>query len=159
MSNNIYEAPSTNASSNADFELPNLSFPELKRLRNHSCTIQTLAVLWILGILVCGALLIFANENSTLQFALPIPAVILSLVMLSIGVYANFARPEWGRALGILCCALALISGLLSINIFTILIGILGLVAISQGKALYGENRIPHKVLQRDFKRRKKLKM
>jgi hypothetical protein len=123
----------------------------LKKLRDNSNTVRALGVLWALATplyAVVGATTLGSGLGGAgAAFA----GISLAMVALfGIGSCACFARPAWGRALGIILNAIALL-------VFPVgtLIGIFGLIAFVGGERLFGAHRLPHADLQREFKQRK----
>jgi hypothetical protein len=153
--NNPYEAPAaeTNPTDEAEF-FQELSYKELKKLRNHSSTITTLGVLWTLGallqlfaaiaLLAAGA----ADEDATA------PIVLVLGLFSTVSAIGAFTRAAWGRGIGILMCVLSL----LGFPIGT-LIGILGLIAFGNGARLFGPDRYIGKELNKEYKHRKRNKI
>lgn len=127
-------------------EFTSLSTKQLKVLRNHSRTIRTLGALWIVAAIV----LILSTMTGGLESKV-IAAVIGFLCFVAASIYACYARPIWGRAVGIVfCCGI-----LFGFPIGTIF-GILGLIAFIQGRQLFGPERFLGKDLEREYKYRKK---
>ena len=158
MSENPYTTPTS-----ADWVIPErLNFKEmptkeLKRLRNDSHSIRTVAALIILGvgifILIMMTILANSGESSTMG------AAEFSVIFVIIGFQSFVAlgllkRPAWGRVVGFVAGALMLIG-------FPIgtLIGILFLIALGRGGRLFGPQRLVHKELEAEWKYRRKNKV
>lgn len=132
-----------------------LDFKTLKKLRNHSHTIRTLGILWGIGAaayLVLGLMMLTSGRPGETAVSGAIFFAVAALV--GTGTYASFARPAWGRVLGIILNGI----GLLGFPIGT-LIGALGLIAYIGGEKLFGDKKYLHADLNREFKHRKQNKI
>lgn len=131
-----------------------LSFKELKKLRNHSSTINAMGGLWVIGgvLQVVGGLF-FVSSSGYDSAPFGFIYVLLGVFAL-LCAFGAFTRPSWGRPLGILLCCLAMLGFPLGT-----LIGILGLIGFASGASLFGPDRILHKNLNDEFKYRKKNKI
>ena len=127
--------------------------PQVKRLLNHSSSIQTLCVLWCIGAVV-AAILVVGLFNSGVQNEEDMILAIFAIPMLVLQIFAivgGFKRSKWGRTVGMITCALMLIN----IPCGT-LIGVLGLIAYGGGTVLFGPGRITQAELKKEVKFRKK---
>jgi hypothetical protein len=126
----------------------------LKKLRDHSHTIRALGMLWALGTLIYAGLALMMLAGSDAGGAAAAGLLLGLGALVGCASYACFARPGWGRVLGIILNAIAL----LGFPIGT-LIGILGLIAFVGGEKLFGDGKYLHADLQREFKHRKQNKI
>ena len=131
----------------------------LKKLKNYSHNIGALGVLWSIGaaLSINGLVLIVFGivefENNDVR----VFAFVFSLffaIVLCLAVIGLFTRTRWGRVIGIVICCMAL-PGL---PLGTI-IGIIGLLALIEGKRLFGKDRYLHRELKKEYKFRKKNKI
>jgi hypothetical protein len=149
---NPYAAPVETGGAAAESEpLPGMDFPTLKKLRNHSHSIRALGGLWALATL----LFLFVATSAMVRQAPDGQALIVGGLacagLTGLACYGAWARPSWGRIVAIIMCVLGLFGGLLGL-----IVGILGLIAlISAGGRLFGPRRIPHRDLEREYKRQK----
>jgi hypothetical protein len=134
-------------------DFPEIDTKALKKLRNDSHSIRTVAALLILGIGILGIVLVFASFSGNLGIAdLILPLGITAFQ--GIVVAGLIVRATWGRVLGFISGALMLIG-------FPIgtLIGVLFLIALARADRLFGSNRFTHKALEAEWKYRKKFKV
>jgi hypothetical protein len=152
-SGNPYLSPQTNPVMLAGRNLfPDIATPDLKKLRNDSHSIRTFMVLLLLGVvifLLAGIGFLAGGKSGATamgEFAFFVVAGGLNLIT-AIGL---MTRAVWGRYLGFVCAAFAL----LGFPVGT-LIGILMLVALGRGARLFGPDRLDHKALNTEWKYRK----
>ncbi|NJM37517.1 MAG: hypothetical protein HC845_06445 [Akkermansiaceae bacterium] len=150
-SQNPYSPPQHND----EFLLPsNIPFGNLEdkafnKLYYRSCNVSGLAALISLGLLIIGGGLLLSNNIlSSSKYIF-----IALLVINSITLIGLVKRTRWGRVMGVLVCILSL----MNIPLGT-LIGIVGLFALLGAPNLFGPDRVLHKDLKAEFKRRKQLK-
>lgn len=136
--------------------LTNMSPKEIKKLYMHSRTINVVAFLWaLLGLLALASFAYlmfneptFENEGELLFYVL-----IGGLLVLHVGVaFTMRNRPAWGRSAAMIWTFLTL----WSFNPLAIIIGVLLLYGLWNGKPLFGVNRLKHQELKnawRAFKR------
>lgn len=157
---NPYAAPTTDtAISPLGRKLfPEMNRAEVKKLYHHSHTLITMSVLWSIGtvLLVIAANAIRKETMLLSVFGLP-PAetamVFIGQAVLNIlTVVGCWKRAVWGRILAFLACVTTMLSG----AVLPIIISILVMVALFQGKRLFGPNRLRHADLKTEFKYRKK---
>ncbi|MCP5537583.1 MAG: hypothetical protein H7A51_15290 [Akkermansiaceae bacterium] len=151
--NNPYATPQSDISVTGDrASFHDLDTKALKKLRNNSHTIRALGGVNILVILVSASLLSLLSSHylDQLSVGIAIAAIILGLL----SAYALWWRPAGGRVIGILSCILMLAS-------FPIgtLIGILGIISLSQSGILFGPDKPRHKDIEAEWKYRKKNKV
>jgi len=139
-----YAPPKSDISQPVAFDDHGIDFRTLKKLRSHSISVRSIG---LLGALI-GIGVIIATASDPTVLAISVLPVLFAVV------YSAYARPVWGRILGIVFCMFLL----LGIPIGTIL-GIAGLVAYGGGSRLFGDDRLTHKFLESEWKRRKKLKI
>lgn len=134
-------------------DFADLDFKQLKALRNHSSTIQVLGVLWVIGAaanIIVGLLSLTDHAATT-----SMPVINLGIGLLAgCAAYGALKRPHWGRGVGMLLCAVALIGFPLGTAI-----GLIGLIALGKGGCLFGDDKIEHKALNAEYKYRKKNKI
>lgn len=157
---NPYAAPSTDIET-APFgrrAFPEMNRTEVKKLYHHSHTLITMSVLWSAGaiILVIAAISIFREKYFLSVFDLP-PSTTAVIFIAQAGfnllaVIGCWKRATWGRLVAIVACLTTMLSG----AILPIIIAILVLVALFQGKRLFGPDRLRHADLKAEFKYRKK---
>ena len=151
---NPYLTPLTDpvvAAARNDFH--EIATPVLKKLRNDSSSIRTFAVLLLLGVvLMLAALLVpVFSDNAGGSVGMAELAIIGGFSAFNLATAIGLLkRSTWGRVLGFVSAAFALVG-------FPIgtLIGILVLVALGRGGRLFGPARLDHKALQREWKYRK----
>lgn len=143
-----YAAPQTDPSVpvTGTGRFAHLDFKGLQKLYYRSCNVTGIAVLLILGLLALSALLMIPFDEP----AFPHVLLIAMVAFYAITIVGLLMRTEWGRIMGIIVCVISL----LSIPIGTI-IGLFGLFAFFGAPELFGNDRIPHKDLKAEFKRRK----
>jgi hypothetical protein len=129
-----------------------ISTKELKRLRNDSHSIRSLAFLICLGICVLLGVIVagIATTVKTPHFLIQGSLVALS-VAAAVGL---IKRPNWGRVVGFILSSFML----LGFPIGTI-IGILCMIALARGGRLFGPERLLHKDLETEWKYRKRNKI
>lgn len=155
---NPYQAPvAQNETATPAPTYKQLHTVELNKLYHRSRNIGAIAALCTIGVIVMGFVasmpLIEPNEfqDSESQAVIAILGSIgLFQLIAAIGL---FKRTSWGKILGFVVCAIMLVN----IPIGT-LIGIVGIIALSQGGDLFGANRITHKELKAEFILRKQQK-
>lgn len=135
-----------------------MTWKEVRRLYMASINIRALGFLYILPVVGIIALMsaMMMTGGPTAADAESLGGWVAALlgigvVLYAAAAYACFARPAWGRWLGIVLCAV----GLLNFPMGT-LIGIIGLIAYAQGGKLFGAARIAHKDVVLVYKQRKK---
>ncbi len=157
---NPYSAPEFDSigGDSRRLSFPDLSFKEVKKLKNHSASITTLAVLWIIGFLVslgyAAALMIGGVERAdgdAFILALVIAVVVVLSIFQLVTAIGCFRRTSWSRVCGMIVCVLMLIN----IPVGTAL-GILGLIAFAQSGALFGPDRYSPRELKQEFAHRKR---
>lgn len=158
VSQNVFAPPQAELETREGPEaLWEMEFKQVKKLAMATLNIRALGVLWALGSLgLVAAIVMFATApvgNGSSPPAVGAALVLVSGALSLAACYSAFARPGWGRPLGIVLCALSL----LSIPWGTI-IGILGLIAYVQGKLLFGPDKLLHKDVMAVYKQRKKEK-
>lgn len=126
-------------------QFSHLNFKELKKLYHRSCNISAIAGLLVLGGVVSVALIIFKPPGDQMNWIFPCLAAFYLL-----SAFGLIKRTSWGRVLGVIVCILSLIN----IPIGTI-IGIFGLFALFGAPELFGNNRVLHKDLKKEFKEQK----
>lgn len=161
MTENVFAPPQAELEARVGPEdLWEMEFKRVKKLAMASINIRVLGVLWGLGAfgVIAGVAMIAmgtgaASGGPDMRGAsLGLGAIFLVSGGLSVAAcYSAFARPGWGRPLGIVL----LVLGLLSFPFGTI-IGILGLIAYVQGKRLFGADKLEHKDVMAVYKQRKK---
>lgn len=134
-------------------DFPDIDTKALKRLRNDSHSIRTMAALFILGITIFGFLMlgmVFSGNLGLMELILPVGVVAFQAAVM-VGL---ILRASWGRILGF-------ISGALMLFGFPIgtLIGVLFLIALARADRLFGPNRLTHKALEAEWKYRRKFKV
>jgi hypothetical protein len=158
---NVYAPPETDilkggGAHGGDAALRQMSTKEVKKLFNHSNTIRALIFLWCLGLVGMAVgipVLLFAGARGGNGSGV---TLILGVIVLFFAafqfacVYGCWNRLTWGRTVGIIVCAFAL----LSFPIGTI-IGIFGILAFSNGARLFGEDRLTHAQLKAEVAYRK----
>lgn len=158
---NVYAPPQTDIRQSGDAQgndpaLRALSTKELKKLFNHSHTIRALIFLWCLGVAlmaIAAPFLLIAGAGGGREAGEALFYGIICLVggaFQAAGIYGCWHRLPWGRTVGMVICVL----NLPSIPIGTI-IGILGLLAFSGGKRLFGPDRLTHEQLKAEVAYRK----
>ena len=138
---------------------PELSFNELKKLKNYSHNIGALGVLWSIGaalsinglVLIAFGLVEYEKDDA---FVFAVVFCLFLAIVLCLAVIGLFTRTRWGRGIGIGLCAF----GLLGFPIGTI-ISIIGLIALTKDNRLFGKGRYLHKDLKKEYKFRKKNKI
>ena len=155
MTDNVFAPPQAELETRVGpEELWEIPYKQVRKLAMATLNIRALGVLWGLGsmVLIAG-LVAVAFTPSQASAPATISAVLLVLIGgLSVAAcYSAFSRPAWGRPLGIVFCALALLN-----FPFGTIIGILGLVAYVQGKRLFGPDKLLHKDVMAVYKVRKK---
>ena len=148
MLENPYAPPQTDVSAclmRNDF--PDLSFRQLKKLRNNSHSLRALMVLLLLvgGFVTLVCLAALASER--IDSALGVLAIATLVFMTGIGL---MLRSHWGRILAFICCVFMLV-------VFPIgtVVGALSLGALGS-RQLFGPKRIKHRALEAEFRYRKK---
>lgn len=152
MIGNPYAAPLTDSAvvpRRNDFT--DIPFKQLKKLRNDSNSIRALMVLLFLpgtfGVL--GASVELANSKGDPKVAVGL-AVFIFMGVAAIGL---MKRSQWGRVV-------AIITSILMLVLFPIgtIVGALALGALGS-KQLFGPARLDHRLLEAEFKYRKKHKV
>jgi hypothetical protein len=132
-----------------------MTWKEVRKLYLASVNIRALGFLYVLGavgIIAASGVMSLAASGASTPPPAAFTALFIGLGALYIAAcYTCFARPTWGRWLGIVLCVISL----LSFPIGTI-IGIMGLIAYAQGGRLFGADRISHKDVALVYKQRKK---
>lgn len=149
---NAYAPPETDirqspADGGNGFKIGNV---ESRKLYNHSRSVGALVFLWCLGLVVMVAVFIpnvmasskQAGGNTDGVNILIGVAGVMSLLMLA-GIVGCWMRTTWGRIIGFILCALMLLNFWLGT-----LIGIFGLIALINGKRLFGPDRLTHRYLK-----------
>ena len=158
---NVYAPPQTDirkgsGAEGGDAALRQMSTKEVKKLFSHSNTIRTLIFLWCLGLAIMAVaipFLLFAGASGGKDAG---GVLVMGVIFLLFGgvqgacVYGCWNRLPWGRTFGIVVAALSLPC----VPIGTI-IGILGILAFSNGKRLFGEGRLTHVQLKAEVAYRK----
>jgi len=160
MKEKQYSTSSTDDNSRIDGEISlDLSFDEVKKLRNSSGGIRAFGILlciFSLSIIVFGA----REVEKTIGFSY----IFIGLLQLfaAIGI---LTRVSWGRIAGIICSCLYILSFLgrffLNLGEFSFLRLILGLCGFiifvpKDVKLLFGSERITNKELNKEYKLKKK---
>lgn len=148
---NPYATPASEAALPERILFQDIPTKDLKKLRNDSHTIRTVAFLIFLGFAILCIVLIGVLVGGVNELALE------HGIMLALAVWYPFVltglvkRTNWGRILGI-------ISGVLMLAGIPVgtLIGILFLVSLSRSKRLFGPERLFHKDLETEWKYRKR---
>lgn len=152
---NPYATPESDTTvTAARINFHDLDTKAVKKLRNNSHTIRTLGLLNLLGILIIAAVMVVKYFYQGDQTNIVDPILIVSIIVGLITIYAFWWRPAWGQAFGFISCALMLFG----FPIGTI-IGILGIIALAQSRALFGPERPLHRDLEKEWKYRKKNKI
>lgn len=155
---NPFAAPTVNpteASGGGESPLGELDHKTVKKLRNASHSIRTLGVLWGIGCvayIVLGVMTIAnlgGRGDSEMGAGLGVVFLALS-VLLGCAVWGAFARPAWGRTLGIVLCCF----GLLGFPIGTLISALCLYYYIPSGR-LFGAGKITHASISGEYKRRK----
>jgi len=149
---NVYAPPETDirqspADGGNGFKIGNV---ESRKLYNHSRSVGALVFLWCLGLVVMVAVFIPNVMASAKQAGGNTEGVniligvsgVMSLLMLA-GIVGCWMRTTWGRIIGFILCALMLLNFWLGT-----LIGIFGLIALTNGKRLFGPDRLTHRYLK-----------
>lgn len=127
-----------------------LSFKELKTIRDHSNVVTVLGVIWSISS-TCwflGAIYTFWEDAPR---ALLFSGLYFGVAaIMAVSAYGSFQRPKWARVVCMIPCVFALIGFPLG----TIL-GIIGLIALRKGDVLFGETRYQPKDLTKEFQYRK----
>jgi hypothetical protein len=136
------------------WEMP---FKELRKLYLASLNIRALGALYGLGMLEGLVILADSPANFLNARDLPNNAGIVPVAFFAVftamalaGCVSSYSRPNWGRWIGIVLCAISL----LLIPIGTA-IGIMGLIAYAQGGKLFGPGRLGHKDVAAVYRQRK----
>jgi hypothetical protein len=150
---NPYAPPVTQATAAPPAEnqqLREMDFKKLNRLYLHSTSINSLTVLAAMVALSCLALgiasLYYAWFEEKMSMGLIVFAAIYAIIFEGLR-----KRTNWGRIVGMVACGLSI----LNISVLS-LIGIMGLISLIRTKSLFGDDKIPHRVLKKEYKLRKK---
>lgn len=149
---NPYDTPSASLNSGVSFsgKFEEYDDSELNRLYRKSRDIGSIGALCIFSSFVVFALFLnITPYGMSAMYYVLIAIAVLQLVV----AFGLFTRPGWGRAAGLLVCAISLIN----IPVGTIF-GIVGILAMYPNKNLFGENRISHGELKAEYKARKAAK-
>lgn len=151
MDENFYAAPEADLTTPqyaAVEALAGLNYKQLKKLYYRSCNIRTINFLIFIGALYIG-LMWYSSV-----FLSPFNAIIIALFILQVSTFIGlFRRASWGRALGIICSIFMLVNPPLGT-----MLGLAGLFAFFGAPQLFGEERITHAELYKEFKHRKRNK-
>jgi hypothetical protein len=159
MSENIFAPPGASLEVKEGPEaLWEMTFKEVRKLYLASVNVHALGFLYGLGavgVIAAGGIFLVtplkdAGGAEGIGAAFAALLVLLGLIYVAAAI-SSYTRPRWGRWLGIVLCAL----GLLSFPFGTI-IGIMGLIAYAQGGKLFGPERLQHKDVAAVYKQRKK---
>ena len=159
MSDNAFAPPRSNVEVQEGPEaLWALTWKEVRKLYLASVNVRALGFLYglgALGVIASGFIMISASSRGGagaegVSMGLAVFFIVLGGLYV-VASWSCFSRPTWGRYLGIVLCALAL----LSIPFGTI-VGIIGLIAYGQGARLFGPDRFLHKDVVLVYKQRKK---
>lgn len=123
---------------------------EARRLYNHSRSIAALVFLWCLGLVLIVAIFIpnvlestrQAGGNTEARTIFMAVFGIMGLLMLA-GIVGCWMRTDWGRIVGFILCSLMLLNFWIGT-----LIGIFGLIALANGRKLFGPKRYTHRLLK-----------
>jgi hypothetical protein len=159
MSDNVFAPPRANVEVHEGPEaLWDMTWKEVRKLYLASVNIRALGVLYGLGavgtIAAAGFFFMAPRTASpdTMGLTAGLAAVVIFFGFLYVAAtVSSFTRPTWGRWLGIVICAISLLS-----FPFGTLIGIMGLIAYVQGARLFGADRLHHKDVASVYKQRKK---
>lgn len=132
---------------------PSIETPRLKQLYNAHRSIQTLCVLWILGLIFLFIMLMVSlfSPESTMEARLGWSAILIPLIGFYLAtVIGCYQRKKWARICGIIACVFALPG-------FPIgsLLGIIGLFAFGRSPELFGLDRLDPDELIVEYKKRK----
>ena len=145
---NPYQTPQTNstATHSQNNEFSHLDFAKIKKLYHRSSNVGAITALLAIGSVALTALAITSVDYDAIGKVI----FIALAVFYAVAVVGLYKRTSWGRILGIITSILSLIN----IPIGTI-IGIAGLFAFFKSPELFGQNRLTHKDLKKEFKLRK----
>ena len=123
---------------------------EARKLYNHSRSVGALVFLWCLGLVVIVAVAIpntMASAQRTGADGRIVNVIIGTYVVMSLlmvaGIIGCWMRTTWGRVIGFILCSLMLLKFWIGT-----LIGIFGLIALANGKRLFGPDRLTHRYLK-----------
>ena len=164
-SNNPYQAPDTvnpESDINDGSIISMMETKPLKKLYYRSVNLGTIATLFIISMIALYGIYLYLLIDTKINGEGDIIIISMSntgasnsvsafLIITAIGL---FLRHTWGRIVGIIACILMLAT----LQIITIILGIVGLVALFKAPELFGPDRILHKDLKREFKLRKRRK-
>ena len=156
MTDNVFAPPQAELETRVGpEELWDMEYKQVRKLAMASLNIRALGALWGLGalaILAGVAVLVSAGNPDAREGAVGLAALFFVSGGLSAAAsYTAYARPRWGRGLGIVLCIL----GLLNFPIGTA-IGAVGIFAYVQGARLFGPDKLLHKDVMAVYKQRKK---
>jgi len=140
-------APQPEGSGHEDF-LAQLDRKSLRRLRRSSHSLLTLGGLYIV-LAVILFLFSFLDNLDRMNLASFLRYAIF-LSFLAATAYSFLARPRWGRVFGYISMGLALL-----LYPVGTLFGLLGILALIQGGALFGSKRVYHRSIEREWRARK----
>ncbi len=153
---NPYQAPQSDTRLEVAENFKELSYKQLKSLRNHSHSIRALNVVWFIGGLfaIYSVFMTFAGSQVNMSniTAWQLYGVIFSILLIT-SITLTW-RPNYSRWIGIILCVLSLFL----IPLGTLLGG-LGLIAFINGAALFGEHKLKHAELESEYRHRKKHKI
>ena len=159
MSENVFAPPRANLDVHEGPEaLWEMSFKEVRKLYLASVNVRALGLLYGLGAvgaIAAGGIFLFAplkdaGRAESMGAAFAAILVFLGVIYIAATI-SSYTRPRWGRWLGIVLCALSLLS-----FPFGTIIGIMGLIAYAQGGKLFGPDRLYHNDVAAVYKQRKK---
>ena len=132
---------------------PEMDFNTVKKLRNHSHSIRTLGWLWgaIAGLYSIVSLTNILGGGGLLTERYGWNMITVIFFIHLTAAYSAIKRPRWGRIVGIVLCTI----GLIGFPLVTV-IALLGLMAFVGSAPLFGDNKILHKDLEREYQYRKK---
>ena len=160
VSSNPYQAPESEweAEVSGRIHFADYTIKDLKKLYNHSRTIRMLVILWCFSILFSVLIIVVLTATTLKEGELIGLAVIFVWVVIlafqAITVYGTMKRADWGRNCAIIICSIMLLGFPMGT-----LVGALGLVALVQGKVLFGHDHLEFKLLKEEYKYRKKNKI
>ncbi len=149
---NFYAPPQSDTIPREPLLFKEMPFKQLRKLYYRSSNISAIAGLQILGSVVVLAMLVWwGGPRLGLELNWWIALLLVFNIVSAVGI---ILRTVWGRVLGIIACSLML----LNFFIGTI-IGIIGIIAFATSPKLFGEDRIKHGDLKREFNHRKRNKI
>lgn len=151
----IYASPQTAPQVVGPNDFHDLSWKQLRTLRNDSHSIR--AIGYLLGLLFLGTLgaLFFAMKSDDLS----IPAAVIGIGLQIATIWICFKRPRHGYLLGLLLCVLLTVAAIFAKYLLFIIFGVAGAVAFGRGRSLFGPDAPRHGDIDREYKHRKKNKI